>query len=152
MSCPRLDAHATLWATLNINIETSAVVTLIGDLADLDSFKEQSYATFRNKGDIKASFNFDAAAELRFTTGPTEVVGRSRQSQSTWVSLLIAVYCRHCSPRSELHDSGHRHNRSAVQVGCGAQRTRLPQRASTLCLVSVELEADLILQERPSGI
>lgn len=76
VSCPRFDARAEIWATLSLNIETAAVITIIGNLNDLSSF-DQSYATFRNKGDVKVSFNFAADAELRFTTGPAELFGKT---------------------------------------------------------------------------
>ena len=72
--CPGVDVYAKIWADLNINVETAAVVTLIGDLTDLASF-EQSHATFRNKGDIEVSLNFQADAELRFSTGTKELFG-----------------------------------------------------------------------------
>lgn len=76
-SCPNLDASAHIWTELTVNVDTSAVISLIGDLSNLKSF-DQSHATFRNKGDVEASFNFVANAELRFSTGPAELAGKCR--------------------------------------------------------------------------
>jgi chitinase len=72
-SCPTGDVHAKIWSDLTINIETAAVMTLIGDLNDLANFK--SYVTFRNRGMIEVDMNFLVDAELRFTTGPKEIFG-----------------------------------------------------------------------------
>jgi chitinase len=69
-------AYFASWADLNINIETAAILTLIGNLGDLSTFQE-SHVLFRNKGLVKASLNFEALATLQFATGPIELVGSS---------------------------------------------------------------------------
>lgn len=68
-------AYFAAWADLNVNIQTSGVLTLIGDLGDLSTFQE-SHILFRNSGTVKASLNFEAFASLQFTTGQVELVGR----------------------------------------------------------------------------
>jgi len=44
-------------------------------LGNWESFSE-SHILFRNSGDIKASFNFDALATLSFNTGQVELFGK----------------------------------------------------------------------------
>ncbi len=58
------DIGAVISATLNMDVQTSALLTMKGDMAHIGDL--QSYLTFRNKGEIKASLTFDAWAELRF--------------------------------------------------------------------------------------
>ncbi|KAF6812686.1 glycosyl hydrolase family 18 [Colletotrichum sojae] len=62
------------WADLNVNIETSALVTLIGNMGDLSSFDE-SHVLFRNSGSVKASLNLEALVNLHFLTGKVELFG-----------------------------------------------------------------------------
>lgn len=66
--------HAKLEAILSLDIETSAQLTLIGRMGDLTSFK-QSHMTFRNKGVIVGTFDFEAYAELRFGILQKELIG-----------------------------------------------------------------------------
>ncbi|KAK3331671.1 family 18 glycosyl hydrolase [Cercophora scortea] len=61
LTCPRVNAHSRLTAELNINIDTSAQLSLIGYLNNLQSF-EQSNLLFRNYGSIEAALIFDARA------------------------------------------------------------------------------------------
>lgn len=68
--------HARLEAILTLAIETTAQLTLIGRMGDLASFK-QSHLTFRNKGIIVGTFDFEAYAELRFGTLQKEILGES---------------------------------------------------------------------------
>ncbi|KAL8366129.1 hypothetical protein RB595_004752 [Gaeumannomyces hyphopodioides] len=63
-SCPVGDLEAELYAILDAQIQTSGVLTLIGDLNDMSTFRH-SYLNFRNKGEIKASLVFNAHGELR---------------------------------------------------------------------------------------
>ena len=63
-SCPVGDLEAELYAIQDAQIQTSGVLTLIGDLNDMSSFRH-SYLKFRNKGEIKASLVFNAHGELR---------------------------------------------------------------------------------------
>ncbi|KAK1971060.1 hypothetical protein LY78DRAFT_568603 [Colletotrichum sublineola] len=62
------------WADLNVNIETSALVTLIGNMGDLSTF-EESHVLFRNSGSVKASLNLEALVTLHFLTGKIELFG-----------------------------------------------------------------------------
>lgn len=66
--------HAKLEAILSVLIETTAQLSLIGRMGDLASFK-QSHLTFRNKGVIIGTFDFQAYAELRFGTLTKEIFG-----------------------------------------------------------------------------
>jgi chitinase len=56
---------AKLKVTLDIDVQTSAQLTLIGNLGDLNSFRE-SHVTLRNMGTVKAILDFQAFGELRF--------------------------------------------------------------------------------------
>ncbi|GJC84621.1 putative chitinase 10 [Colletotrichum liriopes] len=95
-SCPNMDVSAHIWTDLTVNVETSAVISLIGDLSNLKSF-DQSHATFRNKGDVEASFNFVADAELRFTTGPAELAGLAPLGASFKIPGILT-----CGPQFRL--------------------------------------------------
>ncbi|KAL2757510.1 glycoside hydrolase family 18 protein [Sodiomyces alcalophilus JCM 7366] len=90
ISCPRLDAHAELWASLNVNVETAAVATFIGSITNIANL-QHTYVTFRNSGDVKFTFHFDANAELRFTTGPTEVVGIAPLGASFKIPGIVTI-------------------------------------------------------------
>jgi chitinase len=70
------DAYFAAWADLNVDIDTSAQLTLIGNLGDLSSFQE-SHLLVRNSGSVKASLNIEALGTLKFTTGQIELVGTS---------------------------------------------------------------------------
>jgi chitinase len=70
------EAYFAAWADLNILIDTSAQLTLIGNLGDLSSFQE-SHLLVRNSGSVKASLNIEALGTLKFTTGQIELVGSS---------------------------------------------------------------------------
>lgn len=56
---------AKLTASMNINVQTSAQLTIMGNLGDLSSFR-QSHLTLRNKGWVTVLVDFQAYAELRF--------------------------------------------------------------------------------------
>lgn len=66
--------RAKLTASMNINIETSAQLTIMGNLGDLSSFK-QSHMTLRNKGSLSVLVDFQAFAELRFGSLNNELAG-----------------------------------------------------------------------------
>lgn len=66
--------HAKLEAVLSVIIETTAQLTLVGRMGDLTSFK-QSHLTFRNKGVIVGTFDFEPYAELRFGLLQKEILG-----------------------------------------------------------------------------
>ena len=57
--------HAKLTAAMNLDIQTSAQLTIMGNLGDLSSFR-QSHATLRNMGSMTVLIDFQAYAELRF--------------------------------------------------------------------------------------
>lgn len=69
------DIGAEITATLNVDVDTSAELTLKGDMAHLGDL--EAYLTFRNKGSIKASLTFDAWAELRFPQWEKTLVGKA---------------------------------------------------------------------------
>ncbi|KAK4118089.1 glycoside hydrolase family 18 protein [Parathielavia appendiculata] len=60
----QLILEADIHARITADVQTSGVLTLIGDLNDMSSFRH-SYVNFRNKGEIKASLVFAAHGELR---------------------------------------------------------------------------------------
>ncbi|KXH60486.1 glycosyl hydrolase family 18 [Colletotrichum salicis] len=95
-SCPNMDVSAHIWTELTVNVDTSAVISLIGDLSNLKSF-DQSHATFRNKGDVEVSFNFVANAELRFSTGPAELAGLAPLGASFKIPGILT-----CGPQFRL--------------------------------------------------
>jgi chitinase len=78
------------WADLSVNIETSAMLTLIGNLGDLSSF-DQSHVFFRNKGSVKASFNLDALATASFMTGPMELFGLQNFGATFAVPGIVTI-------------------------------------------------------------
>ncbi|KAM7184016.1 glycoside hydrolase [Rhypophila sp. PSN 637] len=63
-TCPAGEFSAKIEARIKVDIQTSGVITLIGRLNDMKSFRH-SYVNFRNKGDIKASLSMNAKGELK---------------------------------------------------------------------------------------
>jgi len=82
--------HAKLEAILSVLIETTAQLTLIGRMGDLASFK-QSHLTFRNKGVIVGTFDFEAYAELRFGTLQKEILGEFLTDLVTGFKLYVKL-------------------------------------------------------------
>ncbi|OTA84778.1 glycoside hydrolase family 18 protein [Hypoxylon sp. CO27-5] len=82
--------HAKLEAILSVLIETTAQLTLIGRMGDLTSFK-QSHLTFRNKGVIVGTFDFEAYAELRFGTLQKEIVGLAPLGASVYIPGIVTI-------------------------------------------------------------
>jgi chitinase len=78
------------WADLIVNVETSAMVSLIGNLGDLSSFDE-SHVLFRNRGSVKASFNLDALATVSFMTGPMELFGLQNFGATFSVPGIVTI-------------------------------------------------------------
>jgi chitinase len=70
-----VEARAKLTTTMNVDVETSAQLTIIGNLGDLSSLR-QSHLTMRNSGALKVRVDFEAYAELRFVDLERELVGR----------------------------------------------------------------------------
>ncbi|KAH9230227.1 glycoside hydrolase family 18 protein [Colletotrichum gloeosporioides 23] len=78
------------WADLNINIETSALVTLIGNMGDLSSFDE-SHVLFRNSGSVKASLNMEALVNLHFLTGKVQLFGLQNFGATFTVPGIVTI-------------------------------------------------------------
>ncbi len=68
--------HAKLKVAMNIDVQTSAQLTIIGNLGDLSSFR-QSHVTLRNMGSVTVLVDFQAFAELRFGSLENEIFGMS---------------------------------------------------------------------------
>lgn len=83
-------ARLRAWADLVVNIETAAMLTLIGNLGDLSSFDE-SHVLFRNKGSVKASLNLDAIATASFMTGPVELFGLQNFGATFSVPGIVTI-------------------------------------------------------------
>ncbi|KAK7923665.1 hypothetical protein PG985_007736 [Apiospora marii] len=84
------NAYCRIWADLHIDIQTSAQLTLIGRLDNLDSWK-QSHVLFRNKGSIQAGLHMSALAQLRFSTGPLEIFGMANFGSAFKVPGLVTI-------------------------------------------------------------
>lgn len=82
--------HASLKATMNINVETSAQLTIIGTLGDLKSFK-QSHVTLRNKGSVDVVIDFQAHAELRFGSLSNELAGFAPLGASVVIPGIVTI-------------------------------------------------------------
>ncbi|GKT50966.1 mutanase Pc12g07500 [Colletotrichum spaethianum] len=78
------------WADLNVNIETSALVTLIGNMGDLSTFDE-SHVLFRNSGSVKASLNVEALVTLHFLTGQIELFGLQNFGATFSVPGIVTI-------------------------------------------------------------
>ncbi|KAI8197977.1 Mutanase, partial [Colletotrichum sp. SAR 10_65] len=78
------------WADLNVNIETSALVTLIGNMGDLSTF-EESHVLFRNSGSVKASFNLEALVTMHFLTGQVELFGLQNFGATFSVPGIVTI-------------------------------------------------------------
>ncbi|KAI3537270.1 glycosyl hydrolase family 18 [Colletotrichum abscissum] len=82
--------YFTAWADLNVNIQSSALVTLIGNLQDLNSF-EESHVLFRNSGSVKASINAEALAHVEFLTGEIELFGLENFGGTFTVPGIVTI-------------------------------------------------------------
>jgi chitinase len=71
------EAYFAAWADLNVYAETTGILSLIGDLGNLGSFQE-SHVLVRNKGNVKASLNFEAFANMKFNSGTMELISKQR--------------------------------------------------------------------------
>ncbi|KLU89888.1 hypothetical protein MAPG_08857 [Magnaporthiopsis poae ATCC 64411] len=89
-SCPAGDLEAEIYAILNAEIQTSGVLTLIGDLNNLASFRH-SYMNFRNKGEIKASLVFNAHGELRIPYLEEQLLGIAPIGASFKVPRIVTI-------------------------------------------------------------
>ncbi|KAK7968736.1 glycoside hydrolase family 18 protein [Apiospora saccharicola] len=84
------NAYCRIWADLHLDIQTSAQLTLIGRLDNLESWK-QSHVLFRNKGSIQAGLHMSALAQLRFSTGPLEIFGMANFGSAFKVPGLVTI-------------------------------------------------------------
>lgn len=82
--------YFSAWADLNVNIETSTLLTLIGNLGDLSSF-DQSHVLFRNSGSVKTSFNLEALITLQFLTGEIELFGLQNFGATFSVPGIVTI-------------------------------------------------------------
>lgn len=82
--------HASLKATMNINVETSAQLTIIGTLGGLKSFK-QSHVTLRNKGSVDVVIDFQAHAELRSGSLSNELAGFAPLGASVVIPGIVTI-------------------------------------------------------------
>lgn len=121
---------AKLTAAMNIKMETSGQVTLIGNLGDLRSFK-QSHLTFRNKGFITALIDFQAKGELRFGSLNNEIAGKLiyETRLGGWLPVAHCGISRSCPPGRLCRDSRNRDNGPPVQA-----HWRAPGRAECACV------------------
>lgn len=75
---------------MDINVETSAQLTIIGNLGDLKSFK-QSHVTLRNKGSVDVVIDFQAFAELRFGSLNSELAGFAPFGASVVIPGIVTI-------------------------------------------------------------
>ncbi|KAK2051177.1 hypothetical protein LY76DRAFT_418015 [Colletotrichum caudatum] len=80
----------SVWADLNVNIKTSALLTLIGNMGDLSTF-EESHVLFRNSGSVKVSLNLEALITLQFLTGQIELFGLQNFGASSSVPGIVTI-------------------------------------------------------------
>ncbi|KAH7038273.1 glycosyl hydrolases family 18-domain-containing protein [Microdochium trichocladiopsis] len=90
ISCTNYKASLHAWVDLDTDVETSATLSLIGNLDDLSSW-DQSHVLFRTKGGIQAKVTVDANAELTFTTGPVEVFGAQNFGITFTVPGIVTI-------------------------------------------------------------
>ncbi|KAH7304437.1 hypothetical protein B0I35DRAFT_495191, partial [Stachybotrys elegans] len=81
---------ANLHARIGVDIQTSGVLTLIGHMNSLDSFKH-SYINFRNKGEIKASLVFNAYGELRIPYKEETLLGIAPMGASFKIPGIVTI-------------------------------------------------------------
>lgn len=124
------DIGAVISATLNMDVQTSALLTMKGDMAHIQDL--QSYLTFRNKGEIKASLTFDAWAELRFPDWEKTLFGEFFSLRHPRPPAMQAAtdWNRYRSSRAELQGPWRCHRRPRVQGDCGARRPNGNSRVS----------------------
>ncbi|KAK2037093.1 hypothetical protein LZ31DRAFT_600779 [Colletotrichum somersetense] len=82
--------YFTAWADLNVNIETSALLTLIGNMGDLSSL-EESHVLFRNSGSVKTSLNLEAFVQLQSQTGRVELFGLQNFGATLSVPGIVTI-------------------------------------------------------------
>ncbi|KAH8895448.1 glycoside hydrolase [Thozetella sp. PMI_491] len=82
--------EADLHAKVHAEIQTSGVLTIIGNMNDMTSFKH-SYVNFRNKGGITASLIFHAYGELRIPYKEQTLLGFAPIGASFKVPGVVTI-------------------------------------------------------------
>ncbi|KAI0141566.1 hypothetical protein GGR57DRAFT_487122 [Xylariaceae sp. FL1272] len=82
--------YLATYADLNVNVQTSAQLTLIGKLNNLKSFQE-SHLLARSKGNIEAKLVFDAFGKISFSTGRIQVFGANNFGAAFSVPGIVTV-------------------------------------------------------------
>lgn len=88
--CPLGEFAADVHARLSVNVQTSGVLTLIGDLANLKEFRH-SYINVRNKGEIQASLVFHAHGEIRLPYMEDTVLGIAPLGASFKIPGIVTI-------------------------------------------------------------
>jgi chitinase len=86
-------------ARISADVQTSGVLTLIGDLANLKEFRH-SYINFRNKGEIQASLVFHAHGELRLPYMEDTVLGIAPLGASFKIPGIVTIGPEYSKPES----------------------------------------------------
>ncbi|KAI3338994.1 carbohydrate-binding module family 18 [Ustulina deusta] len=85
-----VQGYFAAYADLNVNVQTSAQLTLIGKLNNLQSFQE-SHLLARSKGNIDAMLVFDAFGKVSFSTGRLEIFGAQNFGATFRIPGLVTV-------------------------------------------------------------
>ncbi|KAI1281725.1 carbohydrate-binding module family 18 [Xylaria sp. FL0933] len=85
-----VQGYFAAYADLNVNVQTSAQLTLIGKLNNLRSFQESHLLT-RSKGNIDAMLVFDAFGKISFSTGRLEIFGAQNFGATFIIPGLVTV-------------------------------------------------------------
>ncbi|KAI0806563.1 carbohydrate-binding module family 18 [Xylaria sp. FL0064] len=85
-----VQGYFAAYADLNVNVQTSAQLTLIGKLNNLRSFQE-SHLLARSKGNIDAMLVFDAFGKISFSTGRLEIFGAQNFGATFMIPGLVTV-------------------------------------------------------------
>ncbi|KAK4108057.1 glycoside hydrolase family 18 protein [Canariomyces notabilis] len=89
-TCPTGEFAADVHARISADVQTSGVLTLIGDLANMKEFRH-SYINFRNKGEIQASLVFHAHGELRLPYMEDTILGIAPLGASFKIPGIVTI-------------------------------------------------------------
>ncbi|KAH7633186.1 family 18 glycosyl hydrolase [Sordaria sp. MPI-SDFR-AT-0083] len=84
------EMYMRVWADLDINVETTAELNLIGDFEDLSSWRE-SHMLFRSKGEIKTTLNLWAFARMAFNSDEVELFGLDKFGATFSIPGLVTI-------------------------------------------------------------
>ncbi|KAM7204861.1 family 18 glycosyl hydrolase [Rhypophila sp. PSN 637] len=84
------EMYLKMWAEIDYEVEAVAMLNLIGDFGDLNSWKE-SHVHFRTKGDVEASLNVLAFAKISFNSDEIELFGMERFGATFGIPGLVTV-------------------------------------------------------------